>query len=364
MLAGFIRIAYVENRYRGNYGYRFQESLDSGRCPCGLGTNRSDVIVTAEDDVTNLDDYDVLIFVQDKGQKPVTPPLWKNIVSSAKEGQRRVYASVESVSNVRYLIPSVSKSNSPYHWSLTYHSMSDIPVPYGRYQPFEHGTETENRDKNWAEGKTGLVAWMPSRKNTMWKRDEFVSSLQAYFQVDLFGTGYKTCNADIDSCMENIKNYKFYLAIENSCCSEYITDKLWKTFSWGIVPIVIGASKEDYLRLAPPNSFIYADDFETPEDLGDYLRKLDNTDEFYNDYFQWRQEGEAFLDSSTREMLGEDTDTSLYSCKTVCRVAKKFVNETSVETGTHTGNNFDPGTSWWGKSCKACGSHTWISQFN
>ena len=37
--------------------------------------------------------------------------------------------------------------------------------------------------------------------------------------------------------------YKFTIAIENSLCEDYITEKLWRTLHLGSVPIVLGSSK-------------------------------------------------------------------------------------------------------------------------
>ena len=54
---------------------------------------------------------------------------------------------------------------------------------------------------------------------------------------------------------DSISPFKFYLAFENSHhCKEYITEKLWyNSFYVGVVPVVWGGAKQDYLRLAPPN---------------------------------------------------------------------------------------------------------------
>jgi len=88
-----------------------------------------------------------------------------------------------------------------------------------------------------------------------------------------------------------ISKYKFYLAFENSeHCKEYVTEKLWyNSFYCGTVPIVWGATKEDYSRLAPPNSFILYEDYKNPQDLIDYLKYLDMNDTAYMEYFEWRK---------------------------------------------------------------------------
>ena len=87
--------------------------------------------------------------------------------------------------------------------------------------------------------------------------------------------------------------YKFYLAFENSNCKDYITEKFYVNgLKNDILPVVMGARKEDYLRSAPQKSFIHVDDFDSPEDLAKYLEKLDRNDDLYNEYFQWKGTGE------------------------------------------------------------------------
>ena len=50
----------------------------------------------------------------------------------------------------------------------------------------------------------------------------------------------------------------------------------------------MGARPEDYERSAPFHSYIHVDDFEGPEELAQYLHKLDQDDDLYNEYFQWK----------------------------------------------------------------------------
>ncbi len=59
-----------------------------------------------------------------------------------------------------------------------------------------------------------------------------------------------------------------------------------------MVPIVLGAYKEDYESTLPPHSYINVDDFRSIEELAAYLRYLDRNDTAYAAYFAWRQFGE------------------------------------------------------------------------
>ena len=87
-----------------------------------------------------------------------------------------------------------------------------------------------------------------------------------------------------------LKKYKFYLSFENALCQDYITEKFFLAMYAGALPIVYGGlSKGDYEKIAPENSFIHVDDYDTIEDLSNHLTYLSNNIEAYNSYFWWRQ---------------------------------------------------------------------------
>ena len=90
------------------------------------------------------------------------------------------------------------------------------------------------------------------------------------------------------------RDYKFYLAFENSNCRDYITEKFFvnglglNSDELNVVPIVMGGHPDDYLRSAPPHSYIHVDHFNSPAHLARYLAKLDADDRAYNEYFHWK----------------------------------------------------------------------------
>lgn len=58
----------------------------------------------------------------------------------------------------------------------------------------------------------------------------------------------------------------------------------------------MGARPEDYLKAAPPGSYIHVDMFASPSALADYLHMLDKNDDLYNQYFRWKDTG-SFIDT-------------------------------------------------------------------
>lgn len=59
-------------------------------------------------------------------------------------------------------------------------------------------------------------------------------------------------------------------------------------FRNNMLPIVRGATRAHYEKVAPPNSFIHTDDFSSPKVLAAYLHRLDTDDKLYTSYFRWQ----------------------------------------------------------------------------
>lgn len=48
----------------------------------------------------------------------------------------------------------------------------------------------------------------------------------------------------------------------------------------------MGAKREDYEHIAPENSFIHVEDFNSPKELAEYLITLEEDDDKYSQYFR------------------------------------------------------------------------------
>ncbi|XP_011666344.2 uncharacterized protein LOC588755 [Strongylocentrotus purpuratus] len=179
-----------------------------------------------------------------------------------------------------------------YHYTMTYHSDSDVYFPYGQYVP---GEPMDTEVKNFAENKTGLLVWTASNCNkTFWPRLEWVRNLEKLVDFDTYGKcGKLTCLPPLSPiCTRQQRVYKFYLALENAPCDEYVSEKVWtNSLMTGLVPIVYGGRREAYERVLPPNSFIHVSDFASQQELVDYLKMIDKNDNLYNEFFAWRREG-------------------------------------------------------------------------
>ncbi|RZF32652.1 hypothetical protein LSTR_LSTR004080 [Laodelphax striatellus] len=188
-----------------------------------------------------------------------------------------------------------------FNWTATYMQSSDIVRNYGKWVYYDQSkTEWNGPPRNFAAGKTKKVAWFVSNCNRHHNnRWSYAQQLGKYIQVDIYGEcGKLKCsqsNKHAGVCFELLDNqYKFYLAFENSNCREYITEKFFfNGLQHKVIPVVMGAPREDYERVAPKGSFIHVEDFDSPEHLAIYLHKLDLDDDLYNSYFKWKGMGEV-----------------------------------------------------------------------
>lgn len=97
-----------------------------------------------------------------------------------------------------------------------------------------------------------------------------------------------------DAHVRFLESSKFYMAFENGHhCRDYFTEKLYfNAFSVGAVPIVYGAPRQDYERVVPPNSCIFADEFAGDwRSLVAHINYLDGNDTAYGEYLAWRKLG-------------------------------------------------------------------------
>nr|XP_006004976.1 PREDICTED: alpha-(1,3)-fucosyltransferase 11 isoform X2 [Latimeria chalumnae] len=145
------------------------------------------------------------------------------------------------------------------------------------------------------------VLYMQSHCDVPSDRDRYVQELMKYIKIDSYGkclhnqdlpnerlVDTMTATSEDSEFMHFISKYKFHLALENAICNDYMTEKLWRPMHLGAVPIYRGSSVvQDWM---PNNhSIILIDYFKSPKDLASFIDFLDQNDDEYLKYLEYKQ---------------------------------------------------------------------------
>ncbi|XP_029303120.1 alpha-(1,3)-fucosyltransferase 4-like [Cottoperca gobio] len=185
-----------------------------------------------------------------------------------------------------------------YNLTMTYRTDSDIFLPYGYLLPRERSAkDLQNRFAQPLRApsrshilRPRLLAWVISNWSESHARVTFYHQLRRYIQVDVFGRAGRPLPEDSggSSVVRLVGRYQFYLALENSQHTDYITEKLWNAVRAGAVPVVLGPSRQNYERFLPPEAFIHVDDFPTVRVLAQYLLMLRRNPARLRRHLDWR----------------------------------------------------------------------------
>lgn len=185
-----------------------------------------------------------------------------------------------------------------FNLTMSYRTDSDIFLPYGYLIPSVRTAEgLRNPNVHPLRGpsradrpRPRLVAWVVSNWSESHARVAFYNKLRRYVQVDVFGRAGRPLPEDSGkgSVVRLVGRYQFYLALENSQHTDYITEKLWHAVLAGAVPVVLGPSRKNYERFLPPEAFIHVDDFPTVRGLARYLLMLRRNPAQLRRHLDWR----------------------------------------------------------------------------
>lgn len=213
-------------------------------------------------------------------------------------GQRWLWLSLEAPPNNGNL----SLYGGIFNLTMSYHPDADITVPYGKLMQKNNDFEGPS-DFILPRNKSYLVCWVVSNYKAKHRRSKIYQQLKKIIPVQVYGRAVKR-PVPQNELSTIISRCYFYLAFENSVSPHYITEKLWRNaFQAGTVPVVLGPPRRDYEAIAPPNSFIHVDDFESIDGLGTFLKNLANDAERYESYFAWHRNNIVKLYVDWRERL-------------------------------------------------------------
>jgi hypothetical protein len=154
--------------------------------------------------------------------------------------QRWVFAAYESPMHTRDL----TSYNGYFNLTSSYRMDSDFPNFYrnGFDQRFTWTrNETFNKEHDYSRGKSEFAFALISNYRDKSKRLDYIDELRRHVPVSVYGSFGNKCPSGVADCREHLASrFKFYLAFENSICSEYITEKFFSALHLDVVPVVLG----------------------------------------------------------------------------------------------------------------------------
>lgn len=197
---------------------------------------------------------------------------------------------------------------------------SEIPLPYFSFSEYNISNPAVDYD-DAIEGASFIARNCESMSN----REEIVQELMKSTRVDSISECLHNAeppqvedDGGLNGKIAIMRSYLFHLAFENSKEDDYITEKLWGTLQSGTLPIYYGAP--NVKEHAPPNSIISWHDFDSTEELAQYMNKVANDKELYDSYHEWRNK------PLPQSFLSKFEITNTHSVCRMCRwaYAKKY----------------------------------------
>ncbi|KAK6734639.1 hypothetical protein RB195_018058 [Necator americanus] len=210
--------------------------------------------------------------------------------------QRYVFLTMETPSNSgRHAVPS-----NFFNWTATYLLSSDVVFKYGLFYLSAKEAELKgfkfvnfHIDESALIKKKSGIFGIISNCKTLAGRELAIKELSRYINVTIGGKcamneNYLNLCPSGNSCSELYEQYPFYFAVENSVCKDYVTEKYWDRTSFASIPIVMRRKIYESSNM-PPHSFIAMDDYNSPKEMAENLRKIESDKRAYEEYFTWRK---------------------------------------------------------------------------
>lgn len=245
---------------------------------------------------------------------------------------------------------------SLFNFSSTFSRNSNIPFPLLNMLSLNNITSkiffVETKKKNSYLKEISPILYLQSNCKTTTMRDSYIRELMKYIPIDSYGKclnnkelpsayrhfGYKYLERN--DFLQFVARYKFVIAIENSVCDDYITEKFWRAIHVGVVPIYFGSSTiRDWL----PNekSAILLEDFPTPQLLIAYIDNLLQDDDLYEQYLEHKTGGIVRNQYLIKElkMRPYQTDFDLVKEKLECLLCEQLHKSREAPLPTRIINN-------------------------
>lgn len=168
-------------------------------------------------------------------------------------------------------------------------SKINLYLPYLYQSLKEHARSINYRD--YLKKKNKFCAYLYSVDHS--HRIQYFNLLSKYKKVDGLGKSCNNCVINLDRNKDNndetwldeavqiYSDYKFVIAMENKNEYGYITEKIINPLIAGSIPIYWGCSSVfNYIN---KKRVIYVNDFNNDNELLEHIKKIDQSDELYNE---------------------------------------------------------------------------------
>lgn len=191
---------------------------------------------------------------------------------------------------------------SLFNHTATFRRESDYPLSTHYIQDLRDWTDTPAipiDEKNRLQTEKGLapIVYVQSDCYTPSDRETYMKELMKHINIDSYGRclNNRKMPEEINGFIKLqsqeyykfLAQYKFNIAFENAICNDYMTEKLFRPFEVGAVPVVMGSPVvKDWM----PNekSAIFVDDFKHPKDLAEFIKYLNTNDTEYAEYMNYK----------------------------------------------------------------------------
>ncbi|CAJ0933814.1 unnamed protein product, partial [Mesorhabditis belari] len=204
-----------------------------------------------------------------------------------------VWWSLESPTNGLFVAPP-----NFVNWTMYFTRNSDIWYPYGHFHRLSSKMKVDYEPIWGQKSDEKMALWIGSNCQTVNKRAPLMEALRTVgLKLEIFGACGKRTPKDCDGVLkqnfdcihEIVKEYKFYMAIENSYCEDYVTEKFFATvMKRDSIPIVARRSIYTDLQI-PASSYIAIDDFANLKEFVKYLEVVGSNKTMYLEFFKWKE---------------------------------------------------------------------------
>lgn len=136
--------------------------------------------------------------------------------------------------------------------------------------------------------KTRLLCWVGDGGGGLDERAAaYQRELARHIAIETFASSSESVAGE--KYFHTVGACKFYLSFEASAPGDHITEVFSGPLSAGAVPVVLGAPRRSYEKIAPATSFIHVDDFPDAATLARFLLRLDSDRSAYRKFLEWRR---------------------------------------------------------------------------